>query len=329
MKSGALIIAPPETGVPATGPRVHMPAVWGGEGTMPEREDREEPLIIASASELLRPTTRRKFVRMMGVGGSIVMLPSVFGACDDDDDPVVPQSPPPPPPPPQSPPPPPPPPPPPVTGVSFDLRNDVGIFRLVHALEIVEAAFYTAVLMKTNFGALFNTDAQEVLVDIRNAEVIHREFLRNALGAQAVPDFSNQLNQTTLSGFLATRESILTTARMLESNGVAGLNGAGKYIKDVRNLLIAGKIVSVEARHLAALRELQPPAGVDANVAFASDETIDAFGRDIKLEAGDVLARVKALNAINEPLQSNITITNAPDPVVQGEPTDNFFPPNP
>ena len=276
--------------------------------------DREEPMIIASADELLRPATRRKFVRMLGVGGAIVMLPSVFTACDDDDDITGNQS---------------PPPPPTVTSVTFDLRTDVGIFRLVHALEIVERTFYTAVVTKSNFTTLFDADAQEVLRDIRNVETIHEAFLRNALGTLALPDFSAQLNQTTLATALANRESILTTARMLESNGVAGLNGAGKYIKDARNLLVAGKVASVEARHLAALRDLQPPAGVTANVAFASNETIDANGMDIKLEAGDVLARVKAANVIAEPLNSAITIGNAPDATTQGQPTDNFFPANP
>jgi hypothetical protein len=278
-------------------------------------------MVLASAAELLRPSTRRKFMRMLGVGGTIVMLPSVFGACDDDDDPVVNQSPPPPPPPPS--------PLAPLAGFVFDLRTDVGIFQIVHALEIVEAAFYTLVVTKGDFGTIFNAEEQEVLRDIRNAEVIHREFLRNALASQAVPDFSLQLNSTTIDAALASRAAILDTARMLESNGVAGLNGSGKYIKDVRNLLLAGKLASVEARHLAAIRSLQPPTGVDANLAFASDETIDPQGRDIKLEAGDVLQRVKDANVITEPLRSNLTITNAPDATLQGTSTTNFFPPNP
>ncbi|MBA3559337.1 MAG: ferritin-like domain-containing protein [Gemmatimonadaceae bacterium] len=275
------------------------------------KRDREEPFIIGSVGELLRPATRRKFFRMMGTSGAIVLLPSVFAGCDDDDDGPSgnerPQ---------------------PVTAVTFDLRTDVGIFRLVHVLEIVEGAFYTAVVNKSDFTTIFNADAQEVLRDIRNAEVIHREFVRTALGAQAVPDFSSQLNQTTLAAALSSAASILTTARMLESLGVSGLNGGGKYIKDVRNLLVAGKVASVEARHLAALRELQPPAGVDANLAFASDETIDPNGRDIKQEAGEILARVKAMDIISEPLETNITISNPPD-ASQGVPTPSFFPPTP
>lgn len=278
--------------------------------------NQDETLTIASAGELLRPATRRKFVRMMGLGGTIALLPSVFTGCgDDDDDGTGPVS----------------PPPPPggnVSSITYDLRTDVGIFRLVHTLEIVERAFYTAVVTKSDFGTIFDADAQEVLRDIRNAETIHEAFLRNALGAQAVPDFSAQLNQATLTAALANAASILSTARMLESMGVAGLNGAGKYIKDVRNLLVAGKVVSVEARHLAALRELQPPAGVNANVAFASDETIDSNGRDIKLEAGDVLARVKTANVISEPLETNVTISNGPT-ATQGTATQNFFPTTP
>lgn len=279
-----------------------------------QNRDRDGAVTIASAGELLHPATRRRFLRMMGLGGAVVMLPSVFGACDGDDDPTGTQN------------------PPPVNGVTFDLRTDVGIFRLVHALEIVERAFYTAVVTKSNFATLFDADAQEVLRDIRNVETIHEAFLRNALGTLAVPDFSAQLNETTLTAALATRDSILDTARSLESNGVAGLNGGGKYIKDVRNLLVAGKLASVEARHLAAIRSLKPPAGVDANLAFASDDSIGSsglnLGQDIKLEAGVVLQRVKNANVIAEPLESAITIANAPT-ADQGTPTPDFFPTNP
>src|SRR5687768_15646681 len=116
--------------------------------------EREEGLVIASADELLRPATRRKFVRMLGVGGSIVMLPSIFGACDDDDDPVNPQS------PPASPPP--------ATAITLDLRTDVGIFQLVQIQEVVEATFYSAVVGAANFNTLFTSaDERELFTDLR------------------------------------------------------------------------------------------------------------------------------------------------------------------
>lgn len=269
-------------------------------------------LTIAGADELLRASTRRAFLRALGVGGAVVLLPSVFAGCGDDDNGTGPGG---------------------QPGnnldtIAFDLRTDVGIFRLTHTLEIVERAFYTSVITKADFGSMFNADEREVLVDIRNAETIHEAFLRNALGSMAVPDLTSRLNAATLNAILADKARILATARLLEHTGVATLNGAGKYLKDVRNLLVAGKFASVEARHAAALRDIAPPSGVSPTTAFAGDDIIDVNGRDVKNEAPVALARLKALNVIAEPLNSNVAISNAPD-ASQGVPTADFFPATP
>lgn len=274
------------------------------------QDDREGGgrMVIASADELMRPTTRRHFVRMLGVGGTIVMLPSVFAACKDDDDDGVR--------------------PPPAAGLSFDLRSDVGIFRLLHTLEQLEGAFYTAVVASGSFSTFFSPEEREVLTDIRDAEVIHREFLRTALGARAVPDITGSINTATLNSILGSKATILTTARTFEHIGVAGLNGAGKYLQDARNLLFAGKLASVEARHAAALRDLAPPAGQNANTAFAGDDIVDGNGRDVKLEAGAVIARVSATNLLQAGALANPAISNAPT-AAQGTATPDFFPANP
>ena len=270
--------------------------------------EREGSLVIARADELLRPATRRNFVRMLGVGGSIVMLPSIFGACDDDDDPVNPN------------------PPGATAAITFDLRSDIGIFRFAHTLEQLEAAFYTAVVAATNFATLFNAEEREVLTDLRNHEIVHREFFRTALGTQAVPDISPYLNTTTVTALLASRASILGAARLFEDLGVAAYNGAGKYLQNANNLLVAGKIVSVEARHAAIIRDLLPPTGQDANKAFAGDDVVNAQGLDVKLEAGAVLARVDAANVFTEAEEEVITISNAPS-ASQGTATaDSSFP---
>lgn len=270
------------------------------------QRDSCEPIVIARAGELLGVMTRRRFLGAIGAGASILLLPTLFGACEDSIGHL--------------------------TGsgggtggaLTFDLRTDVGIFRLVHTLEIVESAFYSALLASTAF-TLFTADEREVLTDIRNVETLHREFLRTALGAQAVPDFSAQLDQATLTRFLASRDSILATARMLEHTGLATLNGAGKYIKDARNLLVAGKLASVEARHAAALRDFGPPAGTDATVAFAGDDVVDGNGRDVKLEAAATVTRLQSLAIIGEPLNTGLAISNAPS-AAQGVPTPDFFP---
>jgi hypothetical protein len=276
-----------------------------------EEPARGEPMVIASAGELMLPSTRRGFVRTLLAGGTVMMLPGVFTACDDDGDgnplgPDIPD---------------------PVTGVSFDLRSDVGIFRLVHTLEQLEGAFYTAVVASDAFDRMSAAE-RELFVDLRNVEVIHREFVRTALGSQAVPDIRGSIDQTVLEQVLSSRENIIAAARLFENIGVAGLNGAGKYLQDARNLLLAGKFVSVEARHAAALRDVLPPAGVNANTAFAGDDIIDAQGRDVKLEAGAVLGRVGGTGLLLAGTLANPAITAAPT-ATQGVPTPDFFPANP
>lgn len=271
--------------------------------------DHANALVITSADELMRPPTRRAFVRLLSAGGAIALMPSVFSACS-------------------------------MTpgmgmgtaaidaGLMFDLRTDVGIFRLVHTLEQLEAAFYTAVVANANFSTFFNADERELFTDLRNVEIVHREFLRTALGSQAVPDVTGAINTSTLNGILASREGILGAARLFEHLGVSGLNGAGKYLQDARNLLLAGKFVSVEARHAAALRDVAPPAGQSVNTAFAGDDIIDANGMDVKLEAGTVLDHVAATNLVQNGAVSARNITNAPTPT-QGRPSADFFPTTP
>lgn len=274
-----------------------------------------DTLVIERPDELMRPTTRRAFVQLMSVGGAIAFLPSVFTACSTNagmntgmntgmGTSVL------------------------DTGLMFDLRSDVGIFRLVHTLEQLEAAFYTAVVASPSFGSFFNGGERELFVDLRNVEIVHREFLRTALGSQAVPDVTGSVNTTTLNAILSSREGILGAARLFEHLGVAGLNGAGKYLQDARNLLLAGKFVSVEARHAAALRDVAPPAGQAMSTAFAGDDIVDANGMDVKLEAGALLDRVAATNIVRNRAVSARNITQAPAPV-QGRASADFFPTTP
>jgi hypothetical protein len=278
---------------------------------MQERVDgSERTMEIAGAGELLGLSTRRGFLRTLLAGGTVVLLPSVFAACDDDgdDNPLGPT-------------------PDPVTGLSFDLRSDVGIFRLLHLQEQLESAFYVAVVRSDTFDRL-NGAERELLVDLRNVEVTHREFVRAALGSAALPDIRGSINRQRLEEILSSRESILATARMLEHTGLAGLNGTGKYIQDPRNLLVAGKLASVEARHAAALRELAPPNNQDPSVAFAGDDIIDANGRDVKLEAQPVLERNLSTGLLRTDTLANPPIVAPPTPQ-QGVPTPDFFPANP
>ena len=126
--------------------------------------------------------------------------------------------------------------------------GDIGILNYAYALEQLEAAFYIKVVSSFYVGA---SDLEKTyLEDIRDHEIAHREFFKNALGTNAIPalevDFS--------SIDFADRTSVLGTAKAFEDLGVSAYNGAGKLITSPDYLLLAGKIVSVEARHAALLR---------------------------------------------------------------------------
>lgn len=160
--------------------------------------------------------------------------------------------------------------------------GDVGILNYAYALEQLEAAFYTTVVADASFGAMFSEEEQTIMEDLMKHEIIHREFFKTALGENAIrgltPDFS--------AVDFSNRESVLATAKTFEDLGVAAYNGAGKLLTDVNLLLVAGKIVSVEARHAAAIRDVINPWSRD----FAGDDVIDENGLDRAMMPADVLA---------------------------------------
>ncbi len=159
--------------------------------------------------------------------------------------------------------------------------GDIGVLNYAFALEQLEAAFYTQVIA-TPYAGMSGAE-REILTDIRNHEIAHREFLRAALGANRIPDL--QVNFGAID--FGSRESVLTTARTFEDLGVAAYNGGGAAIDTPDFLLLAGKIVSVEARHAAAIRDILAPG----TSAFAGDDVVDpATGLDRALPPSEVLA---------------------------------------
>lgn len=269
--------------------------------------DPSRQLVISDAGQLMQPTTRRSFLRLMGVGGTAVLLPSVFTACDDE-----------------------------ITqpgggggAVVLNLSNDTGILNYAYALEQLEAAFYSAVVASSAFSGM-TAEQQEVMVDLRNHEVIHREFLRRALGDARIGDLA--LNASAVASVTANTATILRNAEAFEDLGVAAYNGAGKYLTNADFLVIAGKIVSVEARHAAAIRDMREGMGLTgtpANTRFAGDDVVlnstPLAGLDVKLEPSAVLSRVAATGIIDMQ-QTPVSIGTPPATVTA---TPDFGPPSP
>lgn len=172
----------------------------------------------------------------------------------------------------------------------FDLGSgDFGVLTYAYALEQLEADFYTKVVNSTNFNSAFNDIERQVLTDLYHHEVIHRDFFKAALTG-ALPNPSSQLLPTLAFNYgslnFNSRTDVLATAKALEDTGVAAYNGAGKLIKSADYLLLAGKIVSVEARHASAIRSLINPNSKD----FAGDDIIStSTGLDVAKDPSKIL----------------------------------------
>ena len=227
--------------------------------------------------------SRRKFLKMGGlvVASSGLLLYS----CNDDDDNTID---------------------PPVE--VFDLgAGDLGILNYAYALEQLEAAFYKNVLDGAYFAGA-EANEKEIMEDLYNHEVIHREFFKVAITA-AAPS-ANQVLPILEFNFSSVnfgdRASVLGTAKVLEDTGVAAYNGAGKLLQNADYLLIAGKIVSVEARHASAIRDLLNPNSAD----FAGDDILVDLGGsgkayDMATPPATILAAVGATGFVTTEFTAN------------------------
>ncbi|HEX2533273.1 MAG TPA: ferritin-like domain-containing protein [Chitinophagaceae bacterium] len=179
------------------------------------------------------------------------------------------------------------------TGVNLG-SGDTGILNYAYALEQLEAAFYTQVVA-TPFSGITAMESA-YMADIRDHEIAHREFFKAALGDNAIPAL-----EVNFSGInFTSRDSVLATAKAFEDLGVAAYNGAGKLLESAAFLTLAGKIVSVEARHAALIRDLI------ANGTFADNSVVDMKGLDVAMDPAEVLATASPF------LKTKINASNLP-----------------
>ncbi len=171
----------------------------------------------------------------------------------------------------------------PVVGGTSLGTGDTGVLNYAYALEQLEAAFYTQLLATPYTG--ITAAETELLTNIRDHEIIHREFLKAALATNAIQ--SLEVNFGSLN--FGDRTAILSAARQFENTGVAAYNGAGKLLSNGAFLTLAGKIVSVEARHAAFIADLLQPR----TAYFAPDELIGNDGLEFVQTPTQVLSGVR------------------------------------
>jgi hypothetical protein len=200
--------------------------------------DRHTTFIDGSLAGLHGTTSRRAFLRVLGLGATVALLPGLGVACGSDS----------------------------ATGPSNEVAGsgapllidfeagDIALLQIASVLEQIEADFYSRAVAAFATSNLTAAE-QSVLTEIRDHELAHRAFLEGTLGTDAA-----RTATTTFRGVdFADRAAVLTTARTIEDLGIATYNGAAQYLSGPDTLLAVAKILSVEGRHASAIRDLQEP----------------------------------------------------------------------
>jgi hypothetical protein len=154
--------------------------------------------------------------------------------------------------------------------------GDVGVLNYAYALEQLEADFYTQVRMGTYYTSTATAAEKAILDDLYYHEVIHRDFFKAAITAAGATPIK-ALTTVYPSGTFSSKASVLATAKAFEDLGVAAYNGAGQYITTPQYLYIAGKIVSIEARHAAIIRDLVTEG------SFVGSDIVDIAGNSLEM----------------------------------------------
>ncbi|MFI5162224.1 MAG: ferritin-like domain-containing protein [Sphingobacteriales bacterium] len=161
---------------------------------------------------------------------------------------------------------------------SIDIGSgDLGILNYAYALEQLEAAFYTQVVATPYHG--ISDQEKECFTKIRQHEVCHREFFKKALGSNAIPALTPDFSKIDFTS----RTAVIGAAKAFEDLGVQAYDGAGYLIQNPDYLTIAGKIVSVEARHAAYIRNLVKFGD------YAGSDVVDSNGLNKSSAIADVL----------------------------------------
>ena len=228
-----------------------------------------------SLATLRATSSRREFLRVIGLGATIALLPAVGAACGSDTatgpnnaipgsgEPLL---------------------------IDFE-AGDVAILQLASVMEQIEAEFYGRVV-----GAFGTSNIpageQAMFTEIRDHELAHRAYLDGTLGTDA-----SRTATATFRGIDFTdRTAVLAAAQTIENLGIATYNGAAQYLTGTDTLLVVAKIVSVEGRHSAAIGDLQ-----DAKSSAFSPAPSDDVWRPAKSAASIQTYLVDKLGFANIP----------------------------
>ena len=137
------------------------------------------------------------------------------------------------------------------SALAQDGANDVDVLNFALTLEYLEAAFYGQALKQVRG---MSGDVRKLATTIRDNEDAHVDALTTAIkGAGGKPVAAPGVD---FGDAFASEKSFLKLAQTFEDTGVSAYNGAAPAIESKAILAAAGSIVQVEARHAAAIRQL-------------------------------------------------------------------------
>ena len=209
---------------------------------------------VAEVAEEVAGDTRGEFLKKAGVGAAAVVAGGAFMG-------VVPR----------------------VANAAAIPATDIAILNFALTLEYLEAAFYAEAVKS---GKLTGETARFARV-VANHENSHVLFLQKVLGSKAVarPQFD-------FKGTTSDQAKFEATADVLENTGVHAYLGQVPNIKAKPVLVGAGRILPVEARHAAWIRDIRFSGGKTTPETPAPAAFEDGFSKE------KILAAVKATGFI-------------------------------
>ena len=195
----------------------------------------------------------------------------------------------------------------------------VDVLNFALTLEYLEAEFYTRGLAASSTIAFPDAMTRETFRIIRDHEVAHVDFLRNALGSAAVamPEFDFTAGGM-FGDVFSNYATFVTLSQGFEDTGVRAYKGQAPNLMSNGDILTAALTIhSVEARHAAKVRRLpgSPAAqawipgasagpGAPAALApiYAGEDNVTQGGVDVTTLVPGTVSMEDVTEAFDEPL---------------------------
>jgi hypothetical protein len=186
---------------------------------------------------VFQPGSRRDFLKAAALGGAVVALPSLLTSCKIGDGIAT------------------------TTGgglgnpLTFDFANgDSTILQFLYCFKQLQTDMYAQIAAKFT-AAGYSATEQSLYTDLHNHSLVHRDTLKAVLGTSFDFAISPLWSGTNFSD----RAGALTLAISFEDVSVGMYNGCVQRLVTAKAVALALEIVTVEARHSAALRNVNLP----------------------------------------------------------------------